>query len=380
MLLVLSLRSRSFASGRVRPAASRPWLRSFHEQGDDRLLERPRDARRHSRGRPGRRNLHRARAISAAWSATSTRGGSRRSSPGCSPRSSTSGSSATRSSTSLRSSTPSRSSRARAGEDEDDGAGPDRRRRVPPSAAELDGRGRRPSAAAAAPAADGAAPTATAAAAISRGRDARSRPRAAPGRTSKTCSRKGRRCSCRWSRSRSARRARGSPPTSRCRAGSWSSCRPSITSACRARSSRARSAPACAASSGSSARQHGFTGGVIIRTAAAGRSEADIVSDLAYFHQIWTEIRQKMENRRAAGGALPGAEPGRQAAARPADRRIQAIRIDDEQEHRRVDGAGRADHAGAAAAREALHARTIRSSRSTASRPRSTRRCAARCG
>jgi ribonuclease G len=30
--------------------------------------------------------------------------------------------------------------------------------------------------------------------------------------------------------------------------------------------------------------QHGFTGGVIIRTAAGGRSKEDIVSDLSYFH------------------------------------------------------------------------------------------------
>src|SRR5215471_15071622 len=44
--------------------------------------------------------------------------------------------------------------------------------------------------------------------------------------------------------------------------------------------------------------QHGFTGGVIIRTAAGGRSKDDIVSDLTYFHQVWTEIRQKMEARR----------------------------------------------------------------------------------
>src|SRR5687767_9926598 len=43
---------------------------------------------------------------------------------------------------------------------------------------------------------------------------------------------------------------------------------------------------------------HGFIGGVIIRTAAAGRSDEDIVSDLSYFHQIWTDIRQKMEARR----------------------------------------------------------------------------------
>src|SRR5258708_5170281 len=43
---------------------------------------------------------------------------------------------------------------------------------------------------------------------------------------------------------------------------------------------------------------HGFTGGVIIRTAATSRSEADIVSDLSYFHDIWTEVRRKMDNRR----------------------------------------------------------------------------------
>src|SRR5215471_2622210 len=44
--------------------------------------------------------------------------------------------------------------------------------------------------------------------------------------------------------------------------------------------------------------EHGFVGGVIIRTAASGRSEADIVSDLSYFHEIWTSVRQKMESRR----------------------------------------------------------------------------------
>ena len=50
--------------------------------------------------------------------------------------------------------------------------------------------------------------------------------------------------------------------------------------------------------------QHGFTGGVIIRTAAAGRPKEDIVSDLSYFHQVWTEIRQKSETVARAGGRL----------------------------------------------------------------------------
>ncbi|MEQ1572942.1 MAG: Rne/Rng family ribonuclease [Vicinamibacterales bacterium] len=45
--------------------------------------------------------------------------------------------------------------------------------------------------------------------------------------------------------------------------------------------------------------QHGFTGGVIIRTAAAGRPKEDIVSDLSYFHRVWTDIRQKSETSRA---------------------------------------------------------------------------------
>jgi Rne/Rng family ribonuclease len=44
---------------------------------------------------------------------------------------------------------------------------------------------------------------------------------------------------------------------------------------------------------------HGFTGGVIIRTAAMGRPKEDIVSDLESFHAIWTEVRRKAESSRA---------------------------------------------------------------------------------
>jgi ribonuclease G len=44
---------------------------------------------------------------------------------------------------------------------------------------------------------------------------------------------------------------------------------------------------------------HGFTGGVIIRTAAAGRPKEDIVGDLEAFHRIWTEMRQRNETSRA---------------------------------------------------------------------------------
>jgi ribonuclease G len=44
---------------------------------------------------------------------------------------------------------------------------------------------------------------------------------------------------------------------------------------------------------------HGFTGGVIIRTAAMGRPKDDIVSDLETFHEIWSDVRRKAESARA---------------------------------------------------------------------------------
>jgi len=45
--------------------------------------------------------------------------------------------------------------------------------------------------------------------------------------------------------------------------------------------------------------EHGMPGGVIIRTAAADRPKEDIISDLTYFHELWTETQQKGETRRA---------------------------------------------------------------------------------
>jgi ribonuclease G len=44
---------------------------------------------------------------------------------------------------------------------------------------------------------------------------------------------------------------------------------------------------------------HGFGGGVIIRTAAGGRPEADILTDLEYFNGIWKDTRHKFESSRA---------------------------------------------------------------------------------
>ena len=82
--------------------------------------------------------------------------------------------------------------------------------------------------------------------------------------------------------------------------------------------------------------QTGFTGGLIIRTAAAGRPREDIVSDLSYFHKVWTEIRQKAETSRA-----PAVVHQEQSLVAKLLRDLltddyQAIRIDNELEHRRV--------------------------------------------
>jgi ribonuclease G len=45
--------------------------------------------------------------------------------------------------------------------------------------------------------------------------------------------------------------------------------------------------------------KEGFTGGIIIRTAASGRPSEDILTDLEYFNRIWKESRQKVDHVRA---------------------------------------------------------------------------------
>ena len=82
--------------------------------------------------------------------------------------------------------------------------------------------------------------------------------------------------------------------------------------------------------------EHGFTGGVIIRTAAAGRSKDDIVSDLAYFHQVWTEIRNRMETRRPPAVLFQEQSLVTKLLRDLLTDDYTAIRLDSEQEHRRV--------------------------------------------
>src|SRR5262249_1726784 len=82
--------------------------------------------------------------------------------------------------------------------------------------------------------------------------------------------------------------------------------------------------------------EHGFVGGVIIRTAASGRSEADIVSDLSYFHAVWTSVRQKMETRRPPAVLFQEQSLVTKLLRDMLTDDYTAIRLDDEAEYRRV--------------------------------------------
>jgi ribonuclease G len=80
----------------------------------------------------------------------------------------------------------------------------------------------------------------------------------------------------------------------------------------------------------------GFTGGVIIRTAAATRPEEDLVADLVYFKRVWDEVRQRMDSSRC-----PAAVYREQSLVAKLIRDLltdeySAIRIDNEAEHQRV--------------------------------------------
>ncbi len=81
--------------------------------------------------------------------------------------------------------------------------------------------------------------------------------------------------------------------------------------------------------------QH-FAGGVIIRTAAGGRSKEDIVSDLDYFNRVWSGVRQKAETMRAP--ATMYREPSLVAKLLRdlLTEDFVAIRIDNETEYRRI--------------------------------------------
>ncbi len=80
----------------------------------------------------------------------------------------------------------------------------------------------------------------------------------------------------------------------------------------------------------------GFTGGVIIRTAASGRPKEDIVSDLVAFHKIWKEIRQRTESSRAPAVLYQEQSIVSRLLRDLLTEDYQAIRIDNATEYQRV--------------------------------------------
>ncbi|MBP7775968.1 MAG: Rne/Rng family ribonuclease [Acidobacteria bacterium] len=82
--------------------------------------------------------------------------------------------------------------------------------------------------------------------------------------------------------------------------------------------------------------QHHFGGGVIIRTAAEGKPKEDIVSDLQYFHRVWTEMRQKSESSRAPAVVFREASLVAKLLRDLLTDDYIAIRIDDQREHQRI--------------------------------------------
>jgi ribonuclease G len=81
---------------------------------------------------------------------------------------------------------------------------------------------------------------------------------------------------------------------------------------------------------------HGFTGGVIIRTAAGGRPKEDILGDLDAFHKIWTEMRQRNESSRAPAVLFQEQSIVARLLRDLLTEDFQAIRIDNAQEYQRV--------------------------------------------
>ena len=82
--------------------------------------------------------------------------------------------------------------------------------------------------------------------------------------------------------------------------------------------------------------EHGFTGGIIIRTAAAKRPKEDIEGDLRYFHELWSEMRGDMEGLRAPAVIHHEESLVAKLIRDFLNDDFSAIRIDDREEHARV--------------------------------------------
>ena len=82
--------------------------------------------------------------------------------------------------------------------------------------------------------------------------------------------------------------------------------------------------------------QSGLPGGVIIRTAASNRPEADITADLTYFQQVWTEIQRRRESERTPAVLFREESLVTKLLRDLLTEQYTAIRLDDDTEYRRV--------------------------------------------
>jgi ribonuclease G len=82
--------------------------------------------------------------------------------------------------------------------------------------------------------------------------------------------------------------------------------------------------------------QTGLPGGVIIRTAAANKSEEDITADLTYFQQVSSEVQRRRESERTPAVLFREESLVTKLLRDLLTEQFTAIRIDDEAEHRRV--------------------------------------------
>jgi Rne/Rng family ribonuclease len=82
--------------------------------------------------------------------------------------------------------------------------------------------------------------------------------------------------------------------------------------------------------------ESGLPGGVIIRTAAANRSDEDIVADLSYFQQVWTDVQRKRESDRTPAVLFREESLVTKLLRDLLTDQFQSIRIDDASEYRRV--------------------------------------------
>jgi ribonuclease G len=82
--------------------------------------------------------------------------------------------------------------------------------------------------------------------------------------------------------------------------------------------------------------ESGLPGGCIIRTAAASRSDEDILADLTYFQQVWQDIQRRRETERTPSALFREESLVTKLLRDLLNEQFQAIRIDQLEEYQRA--------------------------------------------